>query len=165
MDRITVLKEEAVREGIQLSAALIGSLGFSMFFNVRGKILIWTSLGGFLSWGVYLAARVVCQKEYVSFFAASVAVTIFAECMARREKAPVTVFLVAALIPLIPGGSLYHTMRDAVNRDWEQFAKDGGETFLYALSIAVGIICATVMMQMLRSVLKYEKKQSEGRIP
>lgn len=148
-----------MREGIQLAAALIGSLGFSMFFNVRGNILIWTSLGGLLSWAVYLAACVVCGNEYISFWVASVAVTVFAECLARRKKAPVTVFLVAAIIPLIPGGSLYHTMRDAVNRDWEQFAADGGETFLYALSIALGTICATAIMQMLRSILKQEKNR------
>lgn len=107
----------------------------------------------------------ICQNESISFFASSVAVTVFAECMARRKKIPVTVFLVAALIPLIPGGSLYHTMGEVVKGDWEQFARDGGETFLYALSIAVGIICATVMMQMLRSMLKYEKKPPKSRIP
>ena len=37
---------------LQLAAAWVGSLGFAMLFNVRGKKLPLASLGGLLAWAV-----------------------------------------------------------------------------------------------------------------
>ena len=39
-----------MKEFIQLMAALLGSLGFAALFNIRGKKLIFATIGGFLSW-------------------------------------------------------------------------------------------------------------------
>ena len=39
---------------LQLVTAVLGSLGFSLIFNVRGKTLFWGALGGLLAWGSYL---------------------------------------------------------------------------------------------------------------
>ena len=35
---------------IQLIAAGVGTLGFAMLYNVRGKKRIWATFGGFLGW-------------------------------------------------------------------------------------------------------------------
>ena len=35
-----------MNEFIQLMAALFGSLGFAMIFNIHGKKLIWAAFGG-----------------------------------------------------------------------------------------------------------------------
>lgn len=136
----------------------LGTLGFSMLFNIRGKNLLWGTLGGLVDWGVYLAVFHICGNDFISSFFASMAVTIYAECMARKRKTPVTVFLVAALIPLIPGGALYRTMGNAVTKNWSMFIQEGGYTFLFALSIAVGIICATVVFQMIWMILRYRTR-------
>ena len=46
-----------MREGItQLLTAFIGSLGFSLLFNVRRELLASASFGGMLCWGVYMMA-------------------------------------------------------------------------------------------------------------
>ena len=88
---------------IQLFAALAGSFGFAALFNLHGKKLAFAALGGLLSWSVYLLLEHWNVDAYACAFAASVALTLYAELMARCHKSPVTVFLVTAAIPLIPG--------------------------------------------------------------
>lgn len=43
--------------------------------------------------------------------------------MARIHKTPVTVFLVSATIPLIPGAALYRTMNWMLMKEWAKFRK------------------------------------------
>ena len=95
---------------LQLAAAWVGSLGFAMLFNVRGKKLPLASLGGLLAWAVYLLIARHTSNDSLCGFCASVALTLYAEVMAILEKSPVTVFLVSAAIPLIPGAALYRAM-------------------------------------------------------
>ena len=39
---------------VQLIAALLGALGFSLVFGLHKRHLLLASLGGLLTWGVYL---------------------------------------------------------------------------------------------------------------
>ena len=104
------IQEENMREIIQLVVSFTGSLGFAALFNIHGKKIWFAALGGCLSWAVYLAVEFITPSPYVCGFWSTVAITLYAECMARIHKTPVTVFLVSATIPLIPGAALYRTM-------------------------------------------------------
>lgn len=102
-----------MREIIQLIVSFTGSLGFAALFNIHGKKLWFAALGGCLSWAVYLAVEFVTPSPYVCGFWSTVAITLYAECMARVHKTPVTVFLVSATIPLIRGGIVsYYELDD-----------------------------------------------------
>lgn len=81
-----------MREIIQLIVSFTGSLGFAALFNIHGKKLWFAALGGCLSWAVYLAVEFVTPSPYVCGFWSTVAITLYAECMARVHKTPVTVF-------------------------------------------------------------------------
>ena len=96
---------------LQLAAAFSGSMGFALLFQVRRGKLLLASLGGLLAWAVYLALGPVISSDVPRFFIASVVLTIYGEILARVVKCPATLFLVTAAVPLIPGGSLNHTMR------------------------------------------------------
>ena len=39
---------------VQILAAAVGSLGFGVLFNLRGKKLLATAFGGALAWGAFL---------------------------------------------------------------------------------------------------------------
>ena len=93
------IQEENMREIIQLVVSFTGSLGFAALFNIHGKKLWFAALGGCLSWAVYLAVEFITPSPYVCGFWSTVALTLYAECMARIHKTPVTVFLVSATIP------------------------------------------------------------------
>ena len=136
---------------VQLITAFTGSVGFSLLFNVRRGKLTLAGLGGVIAWGVYLLSVLLISNDVPRFFLASLALTLYAEIMARVCKAPATVFLVSASIPLIPGGSLYTTMRYAVESQWEAFSAQGTYTLLLAAAIAGGMMC---MMALLHAVSK-----------
>ncbi len=122
-----------MQEIIQLFAAFLGSLGFAVLFNIRGEKLVFAALGGLLSWGVYLGAGYIDNNPYFCGFTASVLLTLYAECMARVHKTPVTVFLVSAAIPLIPGAGLYRAMSSLLfmQNVWLVYTKRRLRFFLY----------------------------------
>lgn len=39
---------------VQLLSALCGSFGFALIFGLRGKSVFYATIGGMLTWGVYL---------------------------------------------------------------------------------------------------------------
>lgn len=136
---------------LQLATAFIGSLGFALLFHVRRERLLLASLGGLLAWGVYLLMGLLTGQEVVRYFVASVALTVYAETLARVVKCPATLFIVTASIPLIPGGSLYKTMQYFMRNDLEAFSLQALTTVLLAVAIAVGMLVPTAVFQLLRS--------------
>ena len=139
-----------MQEIIQLFAAFLGSLGFAVLFNIRGEKLVFAALGGLLSWGVYLGAGYIDNNPYFCGFTASVLLTLYAECMARVHKTPVTVFLVSAAIPLIPGAGLYRAISSLMERDWVRFSKESSYTLLFAASMSAGITFTTIIYRMIK---------------
>jgi len=139
---------------IQLAAAWLGSLGFALLFNIRGKKLFYASLGGLLSWAVYLAVECLNPNPYFCGFCATVAITLFAEIMAIVQKTPVTVFLVSAAIPLIPGAGLYRAMDSVMHADWAGAASNGSYALLFAASMSAGITVTTIAFQLIKGLLR-----------
>ena len=144
---------------IQLVTAFIGSWGFAMLFHVRREKLLLASLGGLLAWGAYLLMGFVSDQDVVRYFFASVALTVYAETLARVVKCPATLFLVTASIPLIPGGSLYKTMQYFMLNDLAAFSSQGLTTVLLAVAIAVGMLFPTAVFQLLRK-MRNQKRRS-----
>lgn len=148
-----------MKELIQLIAALLGSLGFAALFNIKGKKLIFAAVGGFFSWGAYLAAGWIDPDPYFCGFVATVLTTLYAEIMARIEKTPVTVFLVSATIPLIPGASLYRAMNCLMQKNYEDFSREGIYTLLFAASMSAGITFTTVIFRLIWAKVYHGKSR------
>ena len=135
---------------MQLVTAFIGSWGFAMLFHVRKERLLPASLGGLLAWGIYLLMGLVSDQDVVRYFIASVVITVYAEVLARVVKCPATLFLVTAAVPLIPGGSLYHTMEYFMENDLGSFSYQALNTVLLAVAIAAGMLFPTSIFQLIR---------------
>lgn len=133
---------------IQLLMAAVGSLGFSMLFNVRSKYLLLASVGGLVSWAIYLVCHGFGAGLFLSSFFASVFCQSYAEVFSRVCKAPRTIFSIAAVVPLIPGSSLYYTMQSATMSDWAEFSRRGLELGYFALGIAAGLSLITALVTM-----------------
>lgn len=143
---------------MQLVTAFIGSWGFAMLFHVRRERLLLASLGGLLAWGAYLLMGFVSGQDVVRYFFASVALTVYAETMARVVKCPATLFLITAAIPLVPGGSLYKTMQFFMQNDLDAFSRQALTTVLLAVAIAVGMLFPTSVFQLLQRVRTQERR-------
>lgn len=124
---------------IQLVTAFTGSFGFGLVFGLHKRFLLPASFGGMLSWGVYLAVLHWLGSLFLAGLFGSAVAVVYGELLARRMKRPATLFLIPAIIPLVPGGALYNAMSCAVRGELEQAREYGSQTLLVALAIAAGI--------------------------
>ena len=95
-------------------ASFVASLGFGVLFNIQGNKLLLAGIGGSIGGGVYSFILYQGYSEMIAMFFASIAFSLYSEVIARVIKTPVTVFIICALIPLVPGGGMYRTMLQAI---------------------------------------------------
>lgn len=140
--------------------SFFASLGFGLVFNVHGKKLFYAALGGALSWFIYLLFKGWFETDIPQYFLSIVAVSLYSEVMARVHKVPVTVYLIIAFIPLVPGGGAYYTMEYFVNGETERFLEMG----LYTLSIAAAIAIGIVLVSSLVRLYSASREKARGRV-
>lgn len=144
-------------ELMQVLTGFIGSLGFAITFNIRGKRLAFAALGGFMSWFMFVILNHLISNEPINYFIVALTVSFYAEVMARILKTPTTTFVTTSLIPLIPGGSLYYTMVYAFQNNNDLFLDKGIYTLELASSLALGIITATALTRTLHKNILFFK--------
>ena len=127
-------------ELIMIITGMLGSVGFALLYNIRGKRLIFAAIGGLLAVVLYVVFGLIIENEILNYFICSLAVSLYAEIMARVLKTPTTTFIITSLIPLIPGSSLYYTMTNAFSGDMGSFIEKGLYTLGLAGALAAGII-------------------------
>lgn len=149
-----------LQDFVQVLMGGLGTLGFSLLFNVRGRKLFFGTLGGLLSWAAFLILENWFPSEALRYFLSTAAITVYCEVLARVEKTPTTTFLVPVVIPLIPGSALYYTMNYALKEQWRQFATQAFYTLELALALAVGIIAVTTLVRLGTIVGKRLRKQA-----
>lgn len=92
---------------VQSLAAFLAIFGFSLILEVPKQYLIFTGLTGSACWFFYLGASLLGCSTVSSAFLSSLVVAFMSHLLARRLKAPVTLFLVPGILPTVPGASIY----------------------------------------------------------
>ena len=113
-------------------------IGFSMIFRVRKELLPCTAAGSILSWFLYRAVFFFIEHVFFSCVTAAALTALYAEMMARWKKAPVTIFLIPSVLPLIPGSNLYYAVSAAVQDRTAEAIFQGSLTLQYTAAIALG---------------------------
>ena len=122
---------------VQTLMGCIGSVGFAVLFNIRGRKLLLAAGGGALAWAVYLACTCNGLDIFAGLFFATLAAALASE------------LLVPMLIPLIPGGDLYYMMSFLVRGQYEAFGQYAQRVLTEAGAIALGIICVASLMNII----------------
>ena len=144
---------------LQILMGTLGTLGFNILFHIRGRKLLFATLGGCISWAVFLGLAPAVLSEALRYLISAATITVYGEVLARLEKTPTTTFLVPSAVPLIPGSSLYYTMNYALNQHWDDFGKRAIYTLELAVSLALGIIAVTILSRLIRTIRLRLKKQ------
>ncbi|MCR4943645.1 MAG: threonine/serine exporter family protein [Clostridium sp.] len=146
---------------LQTLAAIIASLGFGIIFNVKGKNLIFASLGGGLSWLSYLIFLNLGTSEVIAMFLSSIIFSIYSEVFARVLKTPVTTIVICCLIPLVPGAGMYNTMYEIITDSTSEAITLALHTLACAGSLALGVILVSTITRLInrsRRKLKYRNE-------
>ncbi len=126
---------------VMIVTAAAGTLGYCLLINVKRNKIVYGCLGGVVSTFLYCACMEAGLTPLLQNLIPAAVVTLYAEVLARVIKAPATVFLIPSIIPLVPGGRLYYTMRAIVDGDADS-AK------IYAMDIALGIAVGIVVISL-----------------
>ena len=120
----------------------MASGGFMVFFNVRGTNVFLGAVLGAVSWSVYLAFGGMFETDIMQYFFGGVALSFGAEIFARLKKSPITVYIIAGIIPLVPGGTIYYAMKSFVLGNMTEFSEKMVYMIKIGGAIALGIALA-----------------------
>lgn len=129
--------------------SLISSLCFAIIFNVRGKNIIFASIGGGISWFIYMLVHSLYNSNIFALFLGAAVVSIYSEIMARVNKVPVTTFIICGILPLVPGNGMYYTMHETILGNVEKATAYAIQTFGAAGSIAIAIAMVSSLSKLI----------------
>ena len=145
----------------QVIVALVASLGFAIIFNIRGRKLIFATIGGGLSWFCYLYLTNSGISAILSLFISSIIFSIYSEICARYLRTPVTTIVVCALIPLVPGAGMYNTMYETILGNIKGAVELGLNTLASAGALALGVIFVSTITKQVTNIKKMKEKLFE----
>ena len=120
--------------------AVIATISFGITFHVPKRHYLAGGLTGAVGWMAYiLCYDLLGVSAPVATLAATLPLTACARFFSINHKAPVTIFLLPGIFPLVPGAGIYYTAYYFLQGKQELFASKGGETFKVALALALGI--------------------------
>lgn len=139
---------------IQLISCTIACTGFALWFKIRGRQVLYSSVGAFFTWAIYVIVYDMKPSNFLATLAASVFVGFYAFFMSRINKAPSTIFLTASVFPLIPGPNLYYMMYGYVSQDSTMVFDETILLFTTCLAIAFGFNIVDVVSRGIMNALK-----------
>ena len=131
---------------LNILSAFISTIGFSIVFHVQKKHLLICGSVGAIAWTIYL---VLVDQGFssvsASFFSAFVVTALSYILAKKRKKRIITVFLIAGIIPLVPGLGLYRMMASILDENYNAALDYATLTFEIAGVIAGAIGIASIL--------------------
>ena len=94
----------------QFVVAVIATISFGITFHVPKRHYLAGGLTGAVGWMVYiLCFDLLGVTAPVAVLIATLPLTLCARFFSVCHKAPVTVFLLPGIFPLVPGAGIYYT--------------------------------------------------------
>lgn len=141
---------------VQLISCTVGCTGFAMWFKIRGKQVLYSSIGAFFTWSIYLLVYHFKPNNFWATLVAAIFVAAYAFIMSRINKAPSTIFLTASMFPLMPGAHLYYMMYGYVSRNSEIASTETIALCVTCLAIAFGFMIVDVGSRCFMHALRRE---------
>lgn len=136
---------------IKTIASFFASFFFAVIFNTAKKELLYCGLTGAFGWMTYLIVVAVYPNIISAYFFGALIVGILSTLFSQLRKAPVTIFLVSGIIPLVPGKGMYDTMSALLQRDFQGTFMSLITTIQIAGAIAIAMaLPLTFMLRLFR---------------
>ncbi len=119
--------------------SFIGTLMFSVLFNVHSKYYLYCGLTGMAGWITYCLLTPHISPVLATFFG-TIVVVLMSRILAVWRRCPITVFLISGIFPLIPGTSVYYTAYYFVMNDLNMAVDKGIMALKLAFAMVLGIV-------------------------
>ena len=127
---------------LQLIACALAATCFSVLMHQPWRTIPVSSLIATAGYVVFL----LLGKTTLAYFGATLVIGICCEICARIMKRTATLFVTAAIIPLVPGIGLYNTMLYVVEGNYSKAVNTGAATVLGICGIALAITMSSVLV-------------------
>lgn len=135
---------------VTVLGAFGGTMGFAYLFGAPRRTILPISLTALAGYGVYFALANFAGLGLISsYFLATAVIAVLCEIEARVIRMPSTVFLLCALVALVPGYDLYSAMLALAQNDGMLAASAMMRAVQIIASIAVGAATASVCVRAL----------------
>lgn len=131
--------------------SFISTMAFGIIFNVPRRSLASGGLVGMLGWVIYISMLEYLHLDMVvATLISAFSIATLSQFLARYHKMPAILYSVSGIIPLVPGGLAYDTIRKFMDNNYTEGVQLGTKTLLIAGSIAFGLIFSGVLTDTLR---------------
>lgn len=126
---------------LQLLACAVAAASFSVLLHQPWRTVPVSTLIATAGYALFL----LMGKTTLAYFGATLVIGICCEICARVMKRTATLFVTAAIIPLVPGIGLYNTMLFMVEGNYSKAVQTGAATVLALCGIALAITMSSVL--------------------
>lgn len=127
--------------------AAAATSGFSVLFGLHSVDIILASCGAAIGWAVFQAMPSALAPAFAAFTAA-LASGFYSEIVGWFRSRPATVYMIASIIPLVPGSGMYYTMLASLEGDSAKSLELGLATIITAFAIAAGLAVSNAIVRM-----------------
>ena len=131
--------------------SISGDFGFSLLVDMPRKYLVYAGITGGAGWLAYLVSMQVGTSQVAAAFFSSLAAALLSQVFARVLKAPVTIFLVAGILPTVPGASIYRSVYFLIQGQTKWYNFYLIQTIQIAGAMAVAIFIVDSLFRLLRN--------------
>lgn len=126
---------------IKVIGAFLAILCFAIMLETPKKYIVYAGVVGAVGWFVFLFAGRMGANEVFATFLSAMTIAFISHVFARVFKTPVTGFLIAGILPTVPGAGMYHIGYYLFQRDMDMM----GYYITSVLQIA-GVIAAAIFI-------------------
>ena len=141
---------------VQLVSCTIACVGFAFVFKIRGRQVMYSGIGAFITWGIYVIVFEITPSNFLATLIAAIFVAFYAFVMSRVNKAPSTIFLTASVFPLIPGPNLFYMMYGFASQDRAMAINETIVLVVTCLAIAFGFNIVDIATRSIANFMKMD---------
>ena len=130
---------------IQLVTAFLTSVAFAIVFKINRRHLLNAGICGLLTYAAYYGIDLIVGSLFWASFVSSAVAALFAETNARIKKTPTLVMLMPGVVPIVPGGYLYRSVRDSICGMMPSALGNLADAGVIALGMAGGVVTLSII--------------------
>ena len=151
---------------VRVLGAFIAIFTFAVLQETPKKYLGCAGIVGAVGWLAYLLSEHAGADTVLATFISAMTITLISHTFARIFKAPVTVFLIAGILPTVPGAGMYRIVYYIIQGDRAMSSYYLTNTLELAGVIAIAIFIMDTLFRLFQkgwkqNSLKYSIKMNE----